>query len=99
CSAVSALFPYPTLFRSPSFGTPREYPSPVQEGLGLLALGIPAPGTMCRLLDDEGNDVPIGTPGELTIKGPQVMVGYWNKPEETQDRKSKRLNSSHVKSS
>lgn len=68
---------------APCFGTPRQSPSPVQEGLGLLALGIPAPGTECRLLDDNGNDVPIGTPGELTIKGPQVMAEYWNQPEET----------------
>jgi long-chain acyl-CoA synthetase len=47
------------------------------------SMGLPAAGTEIRLLDDEGRPVPAGTPGELAARGPQVMPGYWNRPEET----------------
>ncbi|MFN9573582.1 MAG: AMP-binding protein [Betaproteobacteria bacterium] len=47
------------------------------------SIGIPVPGTNVRLVDDAGNPVPSGEPGELIVNGPQVMQGYWNKPEET----------------
>jgi long-chain acyl-CoA synthetase len=47
------------------------------------SIGIPAPGTEVRLVDDEGRMVPLGEPGELIVRGPQVMQGYWNRPEET----------------
>ena len=46
-------------------------------------IGLPLPGTEIALLDDEGQEVPPGTPGELVIRGPQVMAGYWQRPEET----------------
>jgi long-chain acyl-CoA synthetase len=46
-------------------------------------IGLPMPGTDIRLLDDDGNDVPAGTPGEIAIMGPQVMAGYWQRPDET----------------
>jgi long-chain acyl-CoA synthetase len=48
-------------------------------------IGIPLPDTDCRLMDvdEPDRDVPPGEPGELCIKGPQVMLGYWNKPEAT----------------
>jgi long-chain acyl-CoA synthetase len=36
-----------------------------------------------KIIDDEGNEVPIGTPGEIAIRGPQVMAGYWQRPDET----------------
>ena len=36
-----------------------------------------------KLLDDAGNEVPLGQPGEIAIKGPQVMAGYWQRPDET----------------
>jgi long-chain acyl-CoA synthetase len=41
------------------------------------------PNTEFTLLDDDGNEVPLGTPGEIAIKGPQVMAGYWQRPDET----------------
>jgi long-chain acyl-CoA synthetase len=47
------------------------------------SIGLPAAGTEIQLLDDEGRPVPVGTPGELAARGPQVMPGYWNRPEET----------------
>ena len=46
-------------------------------------IGLPMPNTDLRLLDDDGNEVPLGTPGEIAIKGPQVMAGYWQRPDET----------------
>lgn len=46
-------------------------------------IGVPIPGTSMKLLDDDGNEVPHGQPGEIAIKGPQVMAGYWQRPDET----------------
>ena len=46
-------------------------------------VGVPIPGTDFQLLDDEGSEVPQGQPGEIAIKGPQVMAGYWQRPDET----------------
>jgi long-chain acyl-CoA synthetase len=46
-------------------------------------IGVPLPNTYFKLLDDDGNEVPMGTPGEIAIKGPQVMAGYWQRPDET----------------
>jgi long-chain acyl-CoA synthetase len=46
-------------------------------------IGVPIPGTWFKLLDDEGREVPPGQPGEIAIKGPQVMAGYWQRPDET----------------
>ncbi|KQX84507.1 long-chain-fatty-acid--CoA ligase [Variovorax sp. Root473] len=46
-------------------------------------IGLPLPSTWLKLLDDEGNEVPTGERGEIAIKGPQVMAGYWQRPDET----------------
>ena len=46
-------------------------------------IGVPVSSTWLKLLDDDGNEVPIGQPGEIAIKGPQVMAGYWQRPDET----------------
>ena len=46
-------------------------------------IGVPMPNTEMKLIDDDGNEVPLGTPGEIAIKGPQVMAGYWQRPDET----------------
>jgi len=46
-------------------------------------IGLPLPSTEISIRDDEGNEVPLGQAGEICIRGPQVMAGYWNKPEET----------------
>ena len=46
-------------------------------------IGLPMPNTELKLLDDDGIEVPLGTPGEICIRGPQVMAGYWQRPDET----------------
>ncbi|HSV70893.1 MAG TPA: long-chain-fatty-acid--CoA ligase [Methylibium sp.] len=46
-------------------------------------IGLPMPNTELMLLDDEGHEVPMGLAGEICIKGPQVMAGYWQRPDET----------------
>ncbi|GAB4203832.1 MAG: long-chain fatty acid--CoA ligase [Tibeticola sp.] len=46
-------------------------------------IGVPLPSTDIKLLDDDGHEVPRGQPGEIAIKGPQVMAGYWQRPDET----------------
>ena len=44
-------------------------------------IGMPTPSTDMKILDEEGKEVALGEPGEICGKGPQVMSGYWNKPE------------------
>jgi len=46
-------------------------------------VGLPFPSTEIQMLDDDGKPVPLGQAGEIAIRGPQVMAGYWNRPEET----------------
>ena len=46
-------------------------------------IGVPLPSTWMKCIDDAGNEVPLGQPGEIAIKGPQVMAGYWQRPDET----------------
>ncbi|MBC7682391.1 MAG: long-chain-fatty-acid--CoA ligase [Ferruginibacter sp.] len=47
------------------------------------SIGVPLPSTYFKLVDDGGFDTPVGQPGEIAIRGPQVMAGYWQRPEET----------------
>jgi long-chain acyl-CoA synthetase len=46
-------------------------------------IGLPVPSTEISIRDDDGNELPIGSVGEICARGPQVMVGYWNRPDET----------------
>ncbi|MEC5404738.1 long-chain fatty acid--CoA ligase [Paraburkholderia sp. MPAMCS5] len=46
-------------------------------------IGLPLPSTEVSIRDDDGAEVPLGQPGEICIRGPQVMAGYWNRPDET----------------
>ncbi|WP_017777136.1 long-chain fatty acid--CoA ligase [Paraburkholderia kururiensis] len=56
-------------------------PATVTEYSGTI--GLPLPSTEVSIQDDAGNEVPLGEAGEICIRGPQVMAGYWNRPEET----------------
>jgi long-chain acyl-CoA synthetase len=47
------------------------------------SIGLPVPSTEVAMLDEDGNELPLGEVGEICVRGPQVMKGYWNKPEET----------------
>jgi len=47
------------------------------------SIGLPLPDTDARIVDDSGREMPAGQPGELLIRGPQIMAGYWNRPAET----------------
>jgi long-chain acyl-CoA synthetase len=47
------------------------------------SIGIPMPSTDIRCVDEDGNEVPVGKPGEIVAKGPQIMKGYWEKDAET----------------
>ncbi|UYO48523.1 long-chain fatty acid--CoA ligase [Rhodopseudomonas palustris] len=56
-------------------------PATVTEFNGTI--GLPMPSTELSIRDEEGKEVPFGTPGEICARGPQVMSGYWNRPDET----------------
>ncbi len=57
--------------------------NPVETTAYSGTIGMPMPDTDVVLLDDDGNEVPPGGRGEIAIRGPQVMAGYWQRPDET----------------
>ena len=68
---------------SPSHGVPMNARAPVDPTSGALSVGVPIFNTVVRVIDEQGNDVPPGEIGEFVTSGPQVVSGYWHKPEET----------------
>ncbi len=68
---------------SPSHGVPAHAQAPVDEASGALSVGVPVHNTVVRIVGDDGEDLPPGEIGEIVTSGPQVVSGYWNKPEET----------------
>ena len=70
---------------SPSHGVPYCADSPVDEASGALSVGVPIYNTVVQILGDDGEELPPGEVGEIVTTGPQVVAGYWNKPEETQN--------------
>ncbi len=68
---------------SPMTVTPFGSPSPVDPTSGALSVGVPAPNTIVRIQSDDGEDLPLGEVGEIVADGPQVVAGYWGKPDET----------------
>ena len=68
---------------SPSHAVPFSAEAPVDEASGALSVGAPLYDTVVRIVGDDGQDLPPGEVGELVTSGPQVVPGYWGKPEET----------------
>jgi long-chain acyl-CoA synthetase len=68
---------------SPSHAVPLGAVAPVDPTSGALSVGVPIFDTIVRVVDERGDDVPVGEIGEFVTSGPQVVSGYWNKPDET----------------
>ncbi|NEB81527.1 long-chain fatty acid--CoA ligase [Streptomyces sp. SID14478] len=68
---------------APCASVPPGIEAPVDPVSGTLAVGVPGPDSLVRILDDLGNEVPFGEPGEIAVRGPQVVPGYWRRPEAT----------------
>jgi long-chain acyl-CoA synthetase len=68
---------------SPSHAVPVGAEAPVDEASGALSVGVPIYNTTVTIIGDDGAELPPGEIGELVTSGPQVVAGYWNKPEET----------------
>ncbi|MFJ9828039.1 AMP-binding protein [Streptomyces sp. NPDC101160] len=68
---------------APCASVPPEHEAPVDPVSGTLSVGVPGPDTVVRILDDTGAEVPFGTHGEIAVRGPQVVPGYWRLPEAT----------------
>ncbi|MBW6395609.1 long-chain fatty acid--CoA ligase [Thermus sp. SYSU G05001] len=64
--------------------SPVTHCNPLHGVRKLGSVGLPFPGVEAKVVDEEGQEVPMGEVGELVVKGPNIMKGYWNRPEETQ---------------
>jgi long-chain acyl-CoA synthetase len=69
---------------SPSHCVPIGTRAPVDPTSGALSVGVPVYGTVVRVVDEQGDELPAGEVGELVTSGPQVVPGYWGKPEESE---------------
>ncbi|MBL0779350.1 long-chain acyl-CoA synthetase [Streptomyces sp. CZ24] len=68
---------------APCASVPTGREAPVDPVSGTLAVGVPGPDSVVRILDPEGHEVPFGEQGEIAVRGPQVVPGYWRRPEAT----------------
>ncbi|MFI7387981.1 class I adenylate-forming enzyme family protein [Streptomyces sp. NPDC049813] len=68
---------------APCASVPPGVEAPVDPVSGTLAVGVPGPDSVVRILDDLGHEVPFGEPGEIAVRGPQVVPGYWRRPDAT----------------
>ncbi|TVL90567.1 AMP-binding protein [Streptomyces sp. SAJ15] len=68
---------------APCASVPPGTEAPVDAASGTLAVGVPAPETLVRIVDDGGAEVPLGERGEIVVRGPMVVPGYWRRPEAT----------------
>ncbi|WP_329023841.1 class I adenylate-forming enzyme family protein [Streptomyces sp. NBC_01423] len=68
---------------APCASVPPEREAPVDPVSGTLSVGVPGPDTVVRIIDENGAEVPFGEQGEIAVRGPQVVSGYWGLPEAT----------------
>ncbi|MFI0981595.1 class I adenylate-forming enzyme family protein [Streptomyces sp. NPDC021093] len=68
---------------APCAAVPPEKEAPLDPVSGTLSVGVPGPDTVVRIIDETGADVPFGEQGEIAVRGPQVVTGYWRLPEAT----------------
>ncbi|MFD5574572.1 class I adenylate-forming enzyme family protein [Streptomyces cadmiisoli] len=68
---------------APCAAVPPGREAPVDPGSGTLAVGVPGPDTVVRIIDDHGAELPFGEQGEIAVRGPQVVPGYWRRPDAT----------------
>lgn len=68
---------------APTHGVPRGMRAPVDPVSGALSIGVPLPNVDARIVDDDGNSLAPGEIGEIAVRSPGVVAGYWNKPVET----------------
>ncbi|MEU6260116.1 AMP-binding protein [Streptomyces sp. NPDC047043] len=68
---------------APCASVPPGLEAPVDPVSGTLAVGLPGPETVVRIVDEQGQEVPFGEQGEILVRGPQVVPGYWRRPEAT----------------
>ncbi|WP_328539616.1 class I adenylate-forming enzyme family protein [Streptomyces sp. NBC_00344] len=68
---------------APCASVPPEKEAPVDPVSGTLSVGVPGPDTVVRIVDLKGEEVPFGEQGEIVVRGPQVVSGYWRRPEAT----------------
>ncbi|GAA3479698.1 class I adenylate-forming enzyme family protein [Streptomyces yanii] len=68
---------------APCASVPPEREAPVDPVSGTLSVGVPGPDTVVRILDENGEEVPFGEQGEIAVRGPQVVSGYWRLPDAT----------------
>ncbi|MFJ8309271.1 MULTISPECIES: class I adenylate-forming enzyme family protein [unclassified Streptomyces] len=68
---------------APCASVPPEREAPVDPVSGTLSVGVPGPETVVRIVGPAGEEVPFGEQGEIVVRGPQVVPGYWRRPEAT----------------
>ncbi|MGW2024071.1 class I adenylate-forming enzyme family protein [Streptomyces decoyicus] len=68
---------------APCASVPPGKEAPVDKASGTLAVGVPGPDTVVRIIDETGQDLPFGEQGEIAVRGPQVVPGYWRRPDAT----------------
>ncbi|AZS70988.1 acyl-CoA synthetase [Streptomyces lydicus] len=68
---------------APCASVPPGREAPVDKVSGTLAVGVPGPDTVVRIIGEDGRDLPFGEQGEIAVRGPQVVPGYWRRPDAT----------------
>jgi long-chain acyl-CoA synthetase len=69
---------------SPCHAVPFGRRAPVDAASGALSVGVPVFGTVARIVDEQGRELPPGEAGEIAVRGPMVVPGYWNRPDATE---------------